>query len=198
MASWHLFKQSWFQTFMIRRLGAFSVLREGNDRKSLETAIDILVDGKRPLIMFPEGAITKHNDIINEMMDGPSFMARQAAKRLKKMRQLARSGDSSGGDSLFVRRRPGNSDHPDARRARSPALLAAAASICRCSSGSASWATRFSSLKEIEYLGAAQSGNPYDRAEHFIDTVLDRVEDATGSRRTVGRRGRPREAAADG
>ena len=47
------------------------MLREGNDRKALETAINILVDGKRPLIMFPEGAITKHNDIINEMMEGP-------------------------------------------------------------------------------------------------------------------------------
>ena len=65
-------------------MGAFSVLREGNDRKSLEAAIDILVAAKRPLIVFPEGALTKHNDIIKEMMDGPTFLARQAGKRLKK------------------------------------------------------------------------------------------------------------------
>ena len=87
MASWHVFKQSWFQTFMIRRMGAFSVLREGNDRQAIDTAIDILVDRKRPLIMFPEGAITRHNDLVEEMMDGPSFIARQAAKRLKKAGQ---------------------------------------------------------------------------------------------------------------
>ena len=43
MASWHVFKQSRFQTFMTRRMGAFSVLREGNDRQAIETAIDILI-----------------------------------------------------------------------------------------------------------------------------------------------------------
>ena len=85
MASWHVFKQSWFQTFMTRRMGAFSVLREGNDRQAIDTAIDILVDRQRPLIMFPEGAITRHNDLIEEMMEGPSFIARQAAKRLQKL-----------------------------------------------------------------------------------------------------------------
>src|SRR6185436_14407201 len=84
MASWHVFKQSGFQTFMSRRMGAFSVLREGNDRQAIETAIDILVARKRPLIVFPEGAVTRHNDVIEDMMDGPSFIARQVAKRLKK------------------------------------------------------------------------------------------------------------------
>ena len=35
MASWHLFKESaWYQRFLIRRMGAFSVYREGNDRPS--------------------------------------------------------------------------------------------------------------------------------------------------------------------
>src|SRR5262245_49906480 len=87
MASWHVFKQSRFQTFMTRRMGAFSVLREGNDRQAIDTAIDILVARQRPLIMFPEGAITRHNDLIEEMMEGPSFIARQAAKRLQKLNQ---------------------------------------------------------------------------------------------------------------
>ena len=84
MASWHVFKQSRFQTFMTRRMGAFSILREGNDRQAIETAIDIMLSQRRPLIVFPEGAITRHNDLIDEMMDGPSFIARQVAKRLKK------------------------------------------------------------------------------------------------------------------
>jgi 1-acyl-sn-glycerol-3-phosphate acyltransferase len=84
MASWHLFNQGWYQRFMIRRMGAFSVFREGNDRQAIDTAINILVERERPLIMFPEGAITRHNDLIEEVMDGPAFIARQAAKRLKK------------------------------------------------------------------------------------------------------------------
>ena len=175
MASWHLFKQSWFQTFMIRRLGAFSVLREGVDRKALETAIEILVQGKRPLIMFPEGAITKHNDIVNEMMEGPSFMARQAAKRLKKM-----------GSSREVVVHPVAIRYAfdgDVEKSIAPTLDGLEARL--------SWRPQHQlplikrvgklgdallSLKEIEYLGEAQSGNSYDRAEHFIDAVLDRVE----------------------
>src|SRR5262245_62111797 len=50
MASWHVFKQSRFQTFMSRRMGAFSVFREGNDRQAIDTAIQILLDRKRPII----------------------------------------------------------------------------------------------------------------------------------------------------
>lgn len=177
MASWHLFKTSAFQTFIIRALGAFSVLREGNDRKSLEAAIDILVEGKRPLIVFPEGALTTHCDIINEMMDGPTFLARQAVKRLKKQ------GSSRG---VVI--------HPvavrycydgDVAQAIGPTLDELEARL--------SWQPKhnlpmfqriaklgdaFLALKEIEYLGAAKSGNLYDRAEQFIDTVLTRVEDA--------------------
>ena len=175
MASWHLFKQSWFQTFMIRRLGAFSVLREGNDRKALETAIEILVQGKRPLIMFPEGALTKHNDIVNEMMDGPSFMARQAAKRLKKL-----------GSSREVVVHPVAVRYffsGDIEQSLTPTLEELESRLSWQPQRHLTLVRRIGklgdallSLKEIEYLGATQAGDPYDRAEHFIDSVLTRVE----------------------
>ncbi len=87
MASWHLFKQNWWQQFMMRQMGAFSVYREGNDRQAIDTAIDVLVAGKRPLVIFPEGVLSRHNDLVNDMMEGPSFIARQATKRLKKQSQ---------------------------------------------------------------------------------------------------------------
>lgn len=177
MASWHLFKKSTFQSFIIRCLGAFSVLREGNDRKSLEAAIDILVQGKRPLIVFPEGALTTHCDIINEMMDGPTFLARQAVKRLRKQ-----------GSSRNVVIHPvavRYSYDGDVQKAVGPTLDELEARL--------SWQPKhnlpmfqriaklgdaFLALKEIEYLGAAKSGNLYDRADQFINTVLTRVEDA--------------------
>ncbi len=177
MASWHLFKESAFQTFIIRAFGAFSVLREGNDRKSLEAAIDILVAGRRPLIVFPEGALTKHNDIINEMMDGPTFLARQAAKRLRK------NGDnrevvihpvvvrySFDGD-LAATLNP-TLDELEARLSWQPKHnLPMFQRIAKLGDA-------FLALKEIEYLGAAKTGNLYDRAEQFVETVLTRVEDA--------------------
>ena len=175
MASWHLFKQSRFQTFMIRRMGAFSLFREGNDRQSIDTAINVLVDRTRPLIMFPEGALTRHNDLIEEMMEGPSFIARQAAKRLKKHNRpgevvilpvairYAFEGDLNAtlGPEL---------DEFERRFAWQPQRnLSLVERIDKI--GQALLA-----LKEVEYLGAPRSGNPYERAERLVDELLTRLE----------------------
>jgi 1-acyl-sn-glycerol-3-phosphate acyltransferase len=81
MASWHLFKQSALQTWLLRRAGAFSVYREGMDREALKCATRILVEAKRPLVLFPEGVISRTNDQVNHLMDGTVFIARAAAKQ---------------------------------------------------------------------------------------------------------------------
>ena len=125
--------------------------------------------------MFPEGALTKHNDIVNEMMEGPSFMARQAAKRLKKMGSsrevvvhpvaIRYAFDGNVEKSIAA-----TLDELEARLSWQPQhQLPLIKRIGRLGDA-------FLSLKEVEYLGEAQSGNPYDRAEHFIDAVLARVE----------------------
>lgn len=84
MASWHLFNQHWFSTFMIRLMGAFSVNREGLDRKAVDYAIEVLVKGDRPLLLFPSGTTSRINDRLMAFMDGPAFIARTAAKRREK------------------------------------------------------------------------------------------------------------------
>ncbi|HEX5471984.1 MAG TPA: 1-acyl-sn-glycerol-3-phosphate acyltransferase, partial [Lacipirellulaceae bacterium] len=171
MASWHVFKQSRFQTFMTRRMGAFSVLREGNDRQAIETAIEILVARRRPLIVFPEGAMSRHNDIVEEMMEGPSFIARQTAKRLKK------EGKSGG---VVI--------HPIATRyAFEGDLASSLAPDLDALEKTLSWqpqhqlqlveritkiGTALLSLKEIEYFEEARSGNIYERAEKLVEEVL--------------------------
>jgi 1-acyl-sn-glycerol-3-phosphate acyltransferase len=81
MASWHLFKQSAVQTWLLRRAGAFSVYREGMDREALKCAVQILVEARRPLLLFPEGVISRTNDHVNHLMDGTVFIARNAAKQ---------------------------------------------------------------------------------------------------------------------
>ena len=81
MASLHVFKQSWLETFISRHIGAFSVYREGMDRRSLDTAVDIVATAERPLIIFSEGVISGANDRLMPLMDGTSFIARTAAKR---------------------------------------------------------------------------------------------------------------------
>jgi 1-acyl-sn-glycerol-3-phosphate acyltransferase len=175
MASWHVFKQSRFQTFMTRRMGAFSVLREGNDRQAIDTAINILMERKRPLILFPEGAVTRHNDLVEEMMEGPSFIARQVAKRLKK--------EGKPGDVVI---------HPVAiRYAFKGDIHATLAPVLEELERKLSWQPQthltlvdritkigkaLLALKEIEFLGSPQDGNVYERAERLVDELLARLE----------------------
>ena len=81
IASWHIFLESSWKAFLLRRAGAFSVYREGMDRRALQTAIDIVYQAKRPLVIFPEGVVTRTNDRLAALMEGPSFIGRAAAKR---------------------------------------------------------------------------------------------------------------------
>jgi Acyltransferase len=84
MASWHLFNQSALDSFALRKMGAFSLYREGADRKSLDTAIQVLADAERPLVIFPEGATFRTNDFLKPLLDGVPFIARAAARRAAK------------------------------------------------------------------------------------------------------------------
>ena len=81
MASWHLFMGSRVQRWLLQHVGVFSVYREGMDREALKCAIGILVNAKRPLVLFPEGVISRSNDHLNHLMDGTTFIARNAAKQ---------------------------------------------------------------------------------------------------------------------
>jgi hypothetical protein len=81
MASWHLFKQDWFSGFAIHKMGGFSLYREGMDRQAINTAIGILETAERPLILFPEGSVTRTNDRLHALLDGVAFIARTAAKK---------------------------------------------------------------------------------------------------------------------
>ncbi len=87
MASWHLFEQSRFMGWAIHKMGGFSVYREGVDRQAINVAIEVLDSAERPLVIFPEGAVSRTNDRLQAMLDGVAFIARTAAKR--RARRLA-------------------------------------------------------------------------------------------------------------
>jgi 1-acyl-sn-glycerol-3-phosphate acyltransferase len=91
MASWHLFMGDRFQAWLLRRLGAFSVYREGLDRTAIKTAIDLLVEARRPLVIFPEGIVTRSNDRLAALIEGTGFIARSAAKGRAKTEPEART-----------------------------------------------------------------------------------------------------------
>jgi 1-acyl-sn-glycerol-3-phosphate acyltransferase len=91
MASWHLFMGRRFDAWLLRRLGAFSVYREGLDRTAIRTAIELLVEARRPLAIFPEGIITRTNDRLGALNEGPAFIAHSAAKQRAKTEPRART-----------------------------------------------------------------------------------------------------------
>jgi 1-acyl-sn-glycerol-3-phosphate acyltransferase len=91
MASWHQFMGRRSQAWLLRRLGAFSVYREGLDRTAVRTAIELLVEARRPLVIFPEGIITRSNDRLGAFHEGPAFIAHSAAKQRAKNEPGART-----------------------------------------------------------------------------------------------------------
>src|SRR6202021_2998186 len=81
VASAHLFIGHRFQTFLLRRAGAFSIYREGMDKQAVQTSIEVLSTAERPLVIFPEGHISRTNDRLTPMLEGTALIARQAAKK---------------------------------------------------------------------------------------------------------------------
>jgi 1-acyl-sn-glycerol-3-phosphate acyltransferase len=175
MASWHLFHQSRLQSWAIRTMGAFSVYREGMDRQALDTAVEILSTGERPLVVFPEGAVFRTNDLLQPLLDGVAFMARTAAKKRAK---------SEGGGQVVI--------HPiaikyvlkgDLQKAILGTVDALEKRLTWSSLQKAPLLTRIHRivhamlcLKEVEYLGSAQTGTLVDRQQKLVDHLLDPLE----------------------
>lgn len=175
MASWHLFMESRLQRFILRRFGGFSVYREGLDRQALQASVEILHQSKRPLVIFPEGVITRTNDRVLALMEGVSFVARSAAKK--------RAADDPPRQVVV---------HPVAIRYHYHGDIAAAVSrTLESIERRLSWrpvrepdlvariyrvGEALLWLKEIEYLGRPQEGEIHERLQRLIDQILTPLE----------------------
>jgi 1-acyl-sn-glycerol-3-phosphate acyltransferase len=174
MASWHVFQQSRWQAFLLRRAGAFSIYREGMDRAAVNTAVDILSSAERPLVIFPEGVVSRTNDRLNSLMDGAALIARTAAKRRQK--------DSNGKVVVHpVAIRYRFHGHLDA--ALQPVLDEIERRLTWHKSSSPSLSDRIVgigaallALKEIECLGQPQKGSVAERLAGLIDHILRPIE----------------------
>jgi len=62
MAAREAFERGWVNRFALQRSGAFSVDREGADLAAVRTAVNILREGRHPLVIFPEGEIYHHHE----------------------------------------------------------------------------------------------------------------------------------------
>lgn len=175
MASWHIFHQSRVQSFLLPRMGGFSMFREGMDRESLNHATQILGEAKRPLVVFPEGFITRSNDHLAHLMDGVAFMARLGAKLANKI---------DAGRKVVI--------HPTFLRYFFEGdLEATLRPVLKDIETKLSWQPQthvsvrqrvaklgeaLLSLKEVEHFGSARSGPLAERVGIMIDSLLSPLE----------------------
>ena len=173
VASAHLFMASKLQAFLLRRAGAFSIYREGMDKQAVQTSIEILETAERPLVIFPEGHISRTNDRLTPMLEGTALIARQAAKKRAKE-----------GKKVVV--------HPVAVRYSFPFdVESAAARMLDEIEMRLTWrpsrglplVERFRkvgagllALKELQYLGRTQEGTIGERITKLIDAILQPME----------------------
>ncbi|HEX4590533.1 MAG TPA: 1-acyl-sn-glycerol-3-phosphate acyltransferase [Gemmataceae bacterium] len=179
MASWHLFMQGWMQRIMLRMAGVFSIYREGIDREALRAATAFLTEARRPLVVFPEGIVSRSNDRLGHLMDGIAFVARTAAKHRAKL-------DPPG--KVVV--------HPialhyyfdgDLRQAVEPVLTTIERRLGWQPQRDLKLVPRVHKLgegllasKETEYFGHAQVGTIAERLPRLIDQVLGPLETEYG------------------
>lgn len=183
MASWHLFKANPVMGFLLPRAGIFSILRERMDRESLQCAVGILAAARYPLVLFPEGIVTRSNDRLHDMMEGVSFVARLGARQ--------RAAQNPPGQvvvhPVFVRYFH-EGEVADTVR---PVLDMIEARLGWQQGDHLPWQHRVRRLgegllamKEIEYLGHAQPGGVHERRHHLLKQILVPLE-----REWVGGRG---------
>jgi hypothetical protein len=168
MASAHLFLGGGVLAWMLPRVGAFSVYREGLDREALKQAITILQEAKRPLVVFPEGVISRTNDRLNTLMDGVAFMARSAAKDRPvvihpvALRYFFRGEFASEMEPVLATLERRLSWHPQSALSIRQRIVKIGLALL--------------ALKEIERFGEAQQGELGQRLEKLSDHLLVPLE----------------------
>jgi hypothetical protein len=185
MASWHLFQGSRAYNWAIRAMGGFSVNREGVDRQSINMAIELLAEGRRPLIIFPEGATSRTADHLQALLDGVAFIARAAAKKRAKHSQPGKvlvhpvavkyffAGDIHACcDDVLTEIEHRLTWQPQRHLPLNERIVKVGSALL--------------SLKEIEYFGQAQEGSLARRIERLIDRLLGPVESEWFGRVQVG------------
>jgi hypothetical protein len=82
MTAWQVFGVSTpWQQWVMQKNGCFSVNREGIDKESFKTAVDILQNQAEPLVIFPEGDIYHTNEKVTPFREGAAAIALTAARK---------------------------------------------------------------------------------------------------------------------
>jgi hypothetical protein len=158
--------------FILQHLGAFSVDREGADLSAIKTAMQILQQGKNPLVIFPEGEIYHHHEQLGMLNEGVATIL---------LRSLAKIDDARGCwlvptamryfyDESSAGSFSGRLDRLEDRIGWKPRPeLPVVDRIYRLGSG-------LLALKEEEFIGTSNPGTLVDRITGLRDKLIERIE----------------------
>jgi len=175
MASRHTFFGSAIQIFLMRRCGAFSINREGSDHASLSFCVEAIATADRPIIIFAEGLVTRHNDQIAPLLDGSALIARMAAKRRAKLKPPGKVVLHGVVFKYFFRGDLNKTLPPVLNKVESELGLAQDASLSFQQRAERAFAGLIA-RRETEFLGEARSGDPDERIRYLLDQILDPLE----------------------
>jgi hypothetical protein len=175
MTAWQVFAMSGaLGRWAMRRMGCFSVDREGNDRQAFKQAVEILQTYRHPLVIFPEGDIYHRTDAITPFREGAAAIALSAAKRAEREVVIVPCGikfwylDDPTEELLkllvVLEERVLLRPRPD---------LALKPRIYRLAEG-------MLALKELDYLGESRTGTIRERIEFLTEAVLAALEQRHG------------------
>jgi len=82
MAAQDVFQRGKVRAWVMQHSGAFSIDRQGSDAQSMKQATKILVEGKYPLTIFPEGNVYFLNDWVTPFLEGAAYIAMRAQKEI--------------------------------------------------------------------------------------------------------------------
>ena len=172
MAAREGFEKNALQRFFLQKSGAFSVNREGGDLGAIKTAIHILRNGEFPLVIFPEGEIYHHHEVLDELNEGVARILLRATAKLPTNRNSyviptgirIRNGPdiaktfSERLDRLesYITWKPKSGLNPVERIYRLGSALL--------------------SIKEEEFLGRARQGNLVERIQGLQTSLVESIE----------------------
>ncbi len=87
VAAVELFEQSWFNRWLMPRMGVYSIVRGAVDRPSFSMTRQLLAAGKRWLVIFPEGQTIWQNSLVLPFQSGTFQLAFKSLDDARKQAQ---------------------------------------------------------------------------------------------------------------
>lgn len=165
--------------YILPRIGCFPIDREGTDKRALRKSTEILVKGRNPLVIFPEGEIYRLNDQITPLREGVAAVAGLAVRKAAPGRRIwivpvgIKYRFPPDVDPLpWMNRMMGELEARFSWREATGMPLEDR--IYRYAAG-------MLSLKEIELFGNVRGGSVRERVTAMRDQVIQRIETDLGT-----------------